>query len=105
MGGAPKYLRDAIRLSTSASSLRLLRSWTGGSSLSLGLGQPWPYLDPFPLLSFLFGIAFHHQRVLLCQQDLLAGLQVASWGSASVSTRLLYGDAFVRFGATTSIDG
>src|SRR6218665_979862 len=69
MGGAPKYLRDAIRLSTSASSLRLLRSWTGGSSLSLGLGQPWPYLDPFPLLSFLFGIAFHPQRVLLCQQD------------------------------------
>src|SRR6218665_3886701 len=56
MGVAPKYLRDAICLSTSASSLRLLRSLTGGSSLSLGLGQPWPYLDPFPLLSFLFAM-------------------------------------------------
>src|SRR6218665_3384522 len=38
--------------------------WTGGSSLSLGLGQPWPCLDPFPLLPLLFGIAFHLQLVL-----------------------------------------
>src|SRR6218665_1948012 len=35
--------------------------WTGRSSLSLGLGEPWPCLDPFPLLALPFGIAFHHQ--------------------------------------------
>src|SRR6218665_595961 len=39
--------------------------WTGGSSLSLGLGQPWPCLDPFPLLARPIGIAFHLQLVLL----------------------------------------
>src|SRR6218665_3355475 len=40
----------------------LYASWTGGSFLSLGLGQPWPCLDLLPLL---FGIAFHLQLVLL----------------------------------------
>src|SRR6218665_1908008 len=35
------------------------------SFLSLGLGQPWPYLDLLPLLPLLFGIAFHLQLVLL----------------------------------------
>src|SRR6218665_1546635 len=39
--------------------------WTGGSSLSLGLGQPWPCLDPFLLFALLFGIAFHLQLALL----------------------------------------
>src|SRR6218665_518522 len=43
----------------------LYAPWTGGSILFLGLGQPWPCLDPFPLLAFLFGIAFHLQLVLL----------------------------------------
>src|SRR6218665_732551 len=43
----------------------LYAPWTGGSSLSLGLGQPWPCLDPFPLLALHFGIAFHLQFVLL----------------------------------------
>src|SRR6218665_3234098 len=64
MRAAPKYLRDAIRLPTSATSLRPLRSWTGGSFLSLGLGQPWPCLDLLPLLPPLFGIAIHLQLVL-----------------------------------------
>src|SRR6218665_688711 len=39
--------------------------WTGGSFMSLGLGQPWPCLDLLPLLPLLFGIAFHPQLVLL----------------------------------------
>src|SRR6218665_4010402 len=39
--------------------------WTSWSSLSLGLGQPWPCLDHFPLLAILFGIAFHLRLVLL----------------------------------------
>src|SRR6218665_1593006 len=39
--------------------------WTGRSSLSLGLGQPWPCLDPIPLFALLFGIAFYLQLVLL----------------------------------------
>src|SRR6218665_2026142 len=43
----------------------LYAPWTGGSSLSLGLGQPWPCLDPFPLLALSFGIAFHLQLMLL----------------------------------------
>src|SRR6218665_2443271 len=43
----------------------LYAPWTGGSSLSLELGQPWPCLDPFPLLTLLFGIAFQLQLVLL----------------------------------------
>src|SRR6218665_3244467 len=38
---------------------------TGESSLSLGLGQLWLNLDPFRLLVLPFGIAFHHQLVLL----------------------------------------
>src|SRR6218665_4109174 len=65
MGVAPKYLRDAIRLPTSATSLRPLTyaPWTGGGFLSLGLGQPWPCLDLLPLLPLLFGIAFHLQLV------------------------------------------
>ena len=66
MGVAPKYIIDAIRLPTSASSLRSVYApWTGGSSLSLGLGQPWSCLHLFPLLTFLFGIAFQLQLVLL----------------------------------------
>src|SRR6218665_685968 len=43
----------------------LYAPWTRWSSLSLGLGQPWPCLDLFPLLALLFGIAFHLQLVLL----------------------------------------
>src|SRR6218665_947531 len=43
----------------------LYAPWTGGSSLSLGPGQPWPCLDLFLLLALLFGIAFHLQLVLL----------------------------------------
>ena len=39
--------------------------WTGGSFMSLGLGQPWPCLDLLPLLPLFFGIAFHLQLVLL----------------------------------------
>src|SRR6218665_3012015 len=41
----------------------LYAPWTGGSFLSLGLGQPC--LDLFPLLPLLFGIAFLLQLVLL----------------------------------------
>src|SRR6218665_764777 len=63
MGVAPKSLRDAIRLLSHP--FILYAPWTGGSSLSLGLGQPWPCLDPFPLLVLLFGIAFQLQLVLL----------------------------------------
>src|SRR6218665_541119 len=43
----------------------LYAPWTGGSFLSLGLGQPWPCRDLLPLLALLFGIAFHLQLVLL----------------------------------------
>src|SRR6218665_504533 len=57
MGVAPKYLRDAIRLPTFATSLRPLRSMDRRELLSLGLGQPWPCLDLLPLLPLLFGIA------------------------------------------------
>src|SRR6218665_3027694 len=60
MGVAPKYLRDAIRLPTSASSLRPLRSL---DSRELFVPRTRTttaiYLDPFPLLALLFGIAFH----------------------------------------------
>jgi len=45
---APKYLRDAIRLLPHP--FVLYAPWTGGSFLSLGLGQPWPCLDLLPLL-------------------------------------------------------
>src|SRR6218665_3197877 len=65
MGVAPKYLRDAIRLPTSATSLRPLRSMDRRGILSLRLGQPWPCLYLLPLLPLLFGIAFHLQLVLL----------------------------------------
>src|SRR6218665_1588649 len=66
MGVAPKYLRDAIRLPTSTTSLRPLRSMDRRELyVSLGLGQPWPCLDLLPLLPLLFGIAFHPQLVLL----------------------------------------
>src|SRR6218665_1567954 len=43
----------------------LYAPWTGGSFMSLGLGQPWPCLDLLPLWPLLFGIAFHLQLVLL----------------------------------------
>src|SRR6218665_2345658 len=43
----------------------LYAPWTGGSFLSLGLGQPWPCLDMLPLLPLLFGIAFCFLLVLL----------------------------------------
>src|SRR6218665_2306313 len=49
----------------------LYAPWTGGSSFSLGLEQPWPCLDPFPLLALLFGIAFHLQLVLLSHHPIL----------------------------------
>src|SRR6218665_2061121 len=55
MGVALKYLRDAIRLLPHPFVLYV--PWTGGSFLSLGLGQPWPCLDLLPLLPLLFGIA------------------------------------------------
>jgi len=64
MGVAPKYLHDAIRLPTSATSIRLLRSMDRRELLSVGLGQPWPCLDLLPLLPLLFGITFHLQLVL-----------------------------------------
>ena len=61
-----------LNISVTPSDFRPLRHtfdlyapWTGGSSLSLGLGQPWPCLDLFSLLALLFGIAFHRQLVLL----------------------------------------
>jgi len=63
MGVAPKYLRDAIR--PLPHPFVLCAPLTGGSSLSLGLGQPWPCLDLFALLALLFGIAFHLHLVLL----------------------------------------
>src|SRR6218665_682366 len=43
----------------------LYTSWTGGSFLSLGLGQPWPCLDLLSLLPLLFGIAFHGLQLVL----------------------------------------
>src|SRR6218665_1988000 len=60
---APKYLRHAIRLLPHP--FVLYAPWTGGSFLSLRLGQPWPCLDLLPLLSLIFGIAFHLQLVPL----------------------------------------
>src|SRR6218665_2268098 len=48
----------------------LYAPWTGGSFMSLGLGQPWPCLDLLPLLPLLFGIAFHPQIVLLSYQPI-----------------------------------
>jgi len=39
--------------------------WGENKSLFLGLGQPWPCLNPFPLWALLFEIAFHLQLVLL----------------------------------------
>src|SRR6218665_3787940 len=79
MGVAPKYLRDSIRLPTSASSLRpLYAPLTGVSSLFLGLGQPWPCLDLFPLLALLFGIAFHLQLVLLSYHQILLYVLITS---------------------------
>src|SRR6218665_951384 len=60
---APKYLRDAIRLLPHP--FVLYDPWTGEGFLSLGLGQPWPCLDPFLLLAVLFAIDFHLQLVLL----------------------------------------
>src|SRR6218665_3975875 len=43
----------------------LYAPWTVGSSLSLGLGQPWPCLDPFPLFALPFEITFQLHLVLL----------------------------------------
>src|SRR6218665_2039032 len=101
MGVAPKYLCDAIRLPTSASSLCPLRLWTGGSSLFLGLGQLCLNLDPFRLLAILFGIAFHLQLVLLSYHPiflrpyhflkLVSFLATNRTKSASVGPRLLRG--------------
>ena len=62
---APKYLRDASNFRPRPHPFVLYAPWTGGSFLSLGLGQPWPCLDLLPLLPLLFGIAFHLQLVLL----------------------------------------
>ena len=64
---APKYICDATRLPTSAVPHLFVRyaPWTCGSFLSLGLRQPWPCLDLFPLFPLLFGIAFHLQLVFL----------------------------------------
>src|SRR6218665_1579227 len=63
MGVASKYLYDAIR--PLPYPFVLYAPLTSGSSLSLGLGQLWVNLDPFRLLALPFGIAFHHQLVLL----------------------------------------
>src|SRR6218665_2132344 len=43
----------------------VIHTYTGGSFLSLGLGQSWTCLDLLPLLPLLFGIALHLQLVLL----------------------------------------
>src|SRR6218665_3409888 len=76
---------------------------TGGSSLSLGLGQlhVWLNLDPFRFLALPFGIAFHHQPVLLsylliCLRPYhflkhISFLWVNRNKSASVGPRLLRG--------------
>ena len=65
MGVAPKYLRDAIRLSTSATSLRPLRSMDRRELFVPRTRTTMPCLDLLPLLPLLFGIAFHLQLVLL----------------------------------------
>jgi len=64
IGVAPKYLRDGIRLPTSASSLRHLRSLDRRELFVPRTRTTWPCLDRFPLMAFLFGIAFHLQFVL-----------------------------------------
>src|SRR6218665_1972820 len=74
---------------------------TGGSSLSLGLGQLWLNLDPFRLLALPVGIAFHHQLVLLSYHPifllpyhflkLVSFLGANRTKSATVSQRLLRG--------------
>ena len=54
----------------------LYAPWTGGSFLSLGLGQPWPCLDLLPLLPLLFGIAFHLQLVFLSYHPIIQSFYV-----------------------------
>ena len=46
-------------------SLHKVQSFELPCLLSLLLGQLWLNLDPFRLVALLFGIAFHHQLVLL----------------------------------------
>src|SRR6218665_1790237 len=66
MGVAPKYLRDTIRLSTSATSLRPLRSmdrrelYVPRTRTTMAMSRSF-----LPLLHLLSGIAFHLQLVLL----------------------------------------
>ena len=75
----------------------LYAPWIGGSSLFLGLGQPWPCLDPFPsfpLLPLLLGIAIHLQLVLLSYLSMSLALRKTFLGanrikSASVCPWLL----------------
>src|SRR6218665_3653696 len=72
-----------------------------GRSLSLGLGQLWLTLGPFRLLALPFGIAFHHQLVLLSYHaifllpyhffKLISFLEAYRTKSASVGPRLLRG--------------
>src|SRR6218665_3826438 len=65
MGVAPKYLRDAIRLPTSATSLRPLRSLDRRELFAPRTRTTMAMSRSFPLLAPLFGIAFHLQLVLL----------------------------------------
>src|SRR6218665_2939209 len=68
MGVEPKYLRDAIRLPTSATSLRPLRSMDRRDLFvprTRTTMANWRCLDLLPLLPLLFGIAVHLQLVFL----------------------------------------
>src|SRR6218665_3392767 len=65
MAVAPKYLRDAIRLPTSASSFRPLRSLDRRELFVPRTRTTMAMSRSFPLLALLFGIAFHLQLVLL----------------------------------------
>src|SRR6218665_1292210 len=62
---APKYLCDAIRLPTSASSLRPLRSLDRRELFVPQTRTTMATSNLFLLLPLLFGIAFHLQLVLL----------------------------------------
>src|SRR6218665_2900126 len=65
MGVAPKYLRDVIRLPTSATSLRPLRSMERRELFVPRARTTMAMSRSLALLPLLFGIAFHLQLVLL----------------------------------------
>src|SRR6218665_2653919 len=71
----------------------LYAPWTGGSFLSLGLGQPWPCLDLLPLLPLLFGITFHLQLVLLssvCLWLLRGAIQILEYNTVQYLGEIHY---------------